>query len=1147
MKKLVIFTLSISLIGWGTNNWLKTNASQENLILKGTDGRLLSGSSYWATSNLREWLNSSDIQVEYTSNPPSNELTNGKGYDKEAGFLNEFTEEELSQIALTEHRVPLSHSDQIVKDGGTKAIGHFNIVGPTFLSNFDWAAFTFKPFFYQAQKDKVFLLNPEEMYWYLTQRGYPYERTLTPEAAKKHNTSTNPKKWWVVGSFEHSATDYVSATQGDLIGYQNLPINNFGVVPAIHLKPDSFVSGGQPVSQFKIGDEVVFGRYLSAPITWQIINITEEGYPLLLAKHILDLKIYDAKGDYSKATSEVLNFKDNPADLSIAQDIQFQPTFGGKDKAIPKVTVVDDQKLYQRQNEPFTLTLNISDDDSGIKWIQLPNGQKTTTTTINYLFTENKDYIFKVMDQAGNVLDFVVPVNNINESSEISILPNTTDWTKNNVTVEIRSLAEVSQTKDQLTLTNINGYWAGSKLKNYISYANQTFKITGNLRLLNHKPGAEQHRIAIGFYFDKIGKNNYSYAIHGEWGAKEYISGADLIRKQEMPFEITMSIADNYYRGLEPVISIGKVSGYPETCIEVEVSDVKYELLTDSDIKIADIELPSGEMIKTEQFEDSISTEGVHSWTYRVTDNRGVTFEKTITTKIDKTKPTLTITPDAQNDHTYEQTYHLSGFDELSGVKKIDYKLTGATNQEWTTFEGDEATVTVSKAGRTVLTARVEDQAGNQYETTLPIQIDQEIEIEDSELKAIILESLGIREDQLFRSELEKLTELEVSNRKIQSLAGLEYATNLTTLYLNQNEITNLEPLKGLTKLEQLDLSQNPIEELDPITTLVRLQTLKLNEVRVDDWSPLSDLTEIRELHLEQNQIEDLEFAKPFKKIRTLNLANNQIQSIEELTNLTTLTTLNLSNNQIQDLSPLQDLPVQIQASDQAITYETRAANDLSFENPLKNKDGSYAYIEFDDDRVTLNQDYSRFKIVYSFLNEMPIEVSFKGSDQFEGTITLHLMSDLTQIPQDLTISGEVKPIVLNFEVPTELPILINVNQETPVIAPDFFIQNHSLVPLEISLADSELISDTLTLVPLNQYSKEEWLLLNREGSKQLGIGLKSPQSGLIDTSKSGEQVLGVLAPKDRLNFDFQVHHGLAFETNHQFKLKLKLILGLRP
>jgi hypothetical protein len=63
------------------------------------------GSSEWYNSNIREWLNSSDKKVNYTTMPPNEKAVLYKelDYDKEKGFLYEFSEDEISLINLIKH------------------------------------------------------------------------------------------------------------------------------------------------------------------------------------------------------------------------------------------------------------------------------------------------------------------------------------------------------------------------------------------------------------------------------------------------------------------------------------------------------------------------------------------------------------------------------------------------------------------------------------------------------------------------------------------------------------------------------------------------------------------------------------------------------------------------------------------------------------------------------------------------------------------------------------------------------------------------------------------------------------------------------------------------------------------------------------
>ena len=62
------------------------------------------GGSYWTTSNIREWLNSDKTTVGYTNNPPSLEYLGGNAYDKERGFLNNFSTKEKCNCSYRKKR-----------------------------------------------------------------------------------------------------------------------------------------------------------------------------------------------------------------------------------------------------------------------------------------------------------------------------------------------------------------------------------------------------------------------------------------------------------------------------------------------------------------------------------------------------------------------------------------------------------------------------------------------------------------------------------------------------------------------------------------------------------------------------------------------------------------------------------------------------------------------------------------------------------------------------------------------------------------------------------------------------------------------------------------------------------------------------------
>ena len=79
----------------------------------------------------------------------------------------------------------------------------------------------------------------------------------------------------------------------------------------------------------------------------------------------------------------------------------------------------------------------------------------------------------------------------------------------------------------------------------------------------------------------------------------------------------------------------------------------------------------------------------------------------------------------------------------------------------------------------------------------------QIVEIPDPNLKRAIQETLDMAND-ITVADMLQLTELEVRQKQIADLTGLEYATNLTGITLPYNEINDLTPLVRLMRLEYL-------------------------------------------------------------------------------------------------------------------------------------------------------------------------------------------------------------------------------------------------------------------------------------------------------------------------------------------------------
>ena len=196
---------------------------------------------------------------------------------------------------------------------------------------------------------------------------------------------------------------------------------------------------------------------------------------------------------------------------------------------------------------------------------------------------------------------------------------------------------------------------------------------------------------------------------------------------------------------------------------------------------------------------------------------------------------------------------------------------------------------------------------------TAPFTMAQIVNIPDANLRARIEAFLSKDPgDTITAEEMLGIEEFTAQAAGIESLTGLEYATNLRNLYLgnvysqdwevifdekeNQykvtkpatpNNISDLEPLENLTNLIELDLSCNAVLNLYPLRNLTNLRWLKLGENRITNVDPLAELTNLEHLYLNNH------FYSPQW------VGNNEIKDLTPLLNLINLKRLDVGRNPI--------------------------------------------------------------------------------------------------------------------------------------------------------------------------------------------------------------------------------------------------------
>lgn len=134
----------------------------------------------------------------------------------------------------------------------------------------------------------------------------------------------------------------------------------------------------------------------------------------------------------------------------------------------------------------------------------------------------------------------------------------------------------------------------------------------------------------------------------------------------------------------------------------------------------------------------------------------------------------------------------------------------------------------------------------------------------DAGLQQALRDALGRDSNDPFEpSDHAQLTHLYADELGIESLAGLELATNLEQLEANNNRIEDLRPLAGLPRLESISLENNNdsrdgnrIQDLEPLRTNDALIDLRLNYNQVTDITPLLDLPNLWSVDLDGNGLD---------------------------------------------------------------------------------------------------------------------------------------------------------------------------------------------------------------------------------------------------------------------------------------------------
>ena len=186
----------------------------------------------------------------------------------------------------------------------------------------------------------------------------------------------------------------------------------------------------------------------------------------------------------------------------------------------------------------------------------------------------------------------------------------------------------------------------------------------------------------------------------------------------------------------------------------------------------------------------------------------------------------------------------------------------------------------------------------------------QTVNIPDANLRAAIAEALDKPQGaRITRDEMARLTRLDVNNKEIRNLMGLEQAKNLERIKFNHNQISDISPLAGLIRLRVVEVGENAISDISPLKGLINLEGLHLAHNFISDLSPLKDLTNLRWTNLGHNVISDLSPLAGLVKLEWIGLTDNLLADLTPLSGLINLQRYHSWGTPIENLSALVDLP----------------------------------------------------------------------------------------------------------------------------------------------------------------------------------------------------------------------------------------------
>lgn len=329
------------------------------------------------------------------------------------------------------------------------------------------------------------------------------------------------------------------------------------------------------------------------------------------------------------------------------------------DNTEPTVTLYQSPTEYT--NSDVKITVSGIDSHSGVKRIQLPNGNWVDGSTMTYTATANGTYSFRVEDHAGNISTKSITVNNIDKTAPtISLSQNGGGWAHLHFTTINASDSGGSGLK------SLEYRWTTSS-----SFPTDSFTAITSGNLVNAPESTGDYYLHVK-------------AIDNVGNVRQFTSNVFKVDLTEPGAPTINAPTEWQNQNISVTITPGVDDHSGVNHIEYQINDEFWTMYNNA---------------------FTVSTNGE-------TTIQAITVDKVFNTsdvarkviKIDKINPTLTITPSTTSMTHHDVILTIEGSDEHSGVKRIQLP-----NGDWV----NEGSVTYNAKYNGTYQFTVEDYAGN--------------------------------------------------------------------------------------------------------------------------------------------------------------------------------------------------------------------------------------------------------------------------------------------------------------------------------------------------------------------------------------------------------------------------------------------------